>query len=75
MIVINGTKYSCKSCIRGHRSSRCHHTDRLLVQVRKKGRPITQCERCREQREKHSIHQKCSCKKGKHVMKIEHLLL
>ncbi|KAI9311484.1 copper fist DNA binding domain-containing protein [Dichotomocladium elegans] len=61
MIVINSVKYACKTCIKGHRSSQCSHTDRPLLPIRRKGRPVTQCERCREQRLKHSIHQKCSC--------------
>src|SRR5437868_12026147 len=28
-------------CMRGHRSSKCTHEDRLLVQVRKPGRPLS----------------------------------
>ncbi|KAI5841742.1 hypothetical protein DFP73DRAFT_480624, partial [Morchella snyderi] len=30
-------------CIRGHRSSKCNHSDRVLVQVRKPGRPLSSC--------------------------------
>ncbi|KAF8457404.1 hypothetical protein BGX38DRAFT_784935 [Terfezia claveryi] len=30
-------------CMRGHRSSKCTHEDRLLVQVRKPGRPLSSC--------------------------------
>ncbi|KAI8093730.1 copper fist DNA binding domain-containing protein [Halteromyces radiatus] len=63
MIVINNTKYACSACIKGHRSSQCKHTDRRLWAIRKKGRPISQCERCREQRRKNRIHQKCLCPK------------
>ncbi|KAF2230847.1 hypothetical protein EV356DRAFT_508157 [Viridothelium virens] len=30
-------------CIRGHRSSKCEHKDRVLVEVRKPGRPLSAC--------------------------------
>lgn len=30
-------------CIRGHRSSKCKHEDRVLIEVRKPGRPLTTC--------------------------------
>ncbi|CAL9735968.1 metal-binding activator 1 [Monosporozyma servazzii] len=39
MIIYNGDKYACISCIRGHRSSTCKHTGRMLVKVRTRGRP------------------------------------
>lgn len=39
MILIDGTKYSCLECVRGHRSSLCRHHMRPLLQVRSKGRP------------------------------------
>ncbi|KAG0640420.1 hypothetical protein HOY80DRAFT_884817 [Tuber brumale] len=29
--------------MRGHRSSKCNHTDRILVKVRKPGRPLSSC--------------------------------
>ncbi|KAI8329140.1 copper fist DNA binding domain-containing protein [Chlamydoabsidia padenii] len=63
MIVIDNVKYACTACIKGHRSSQCSHTDRPLSAIRRKGRPISQCERCREQRKKYRIHQRCSCLK------------
>lgn len=31
------------ACIRGHRSSKCNHTDRLMIAVRKPGRPLSSC--------------------------------
>ncbi|KAF8429250.1 hypothetical protein EV426DRAFT_216349 [Tirmania nivea] len=43
MPIINGVKYACEPCMRGHRSSKCTHEDRLLVQVRKPGRPLSSC--------------------------------
>ncbi|KAI9802678.1 MAG: hypothetical protein M1825_002700 [Sarcosagium campestre] len=43
MPVLNGVKYACEPCMRGHRSSKCTHSDRLLVQVRKPGRPLSSC--------------------------------
>lgn len=39
MILIDGVKYSCLECIRGHRSTLCRHHMRALLQVRSKGRP------------------------------------
>ncbi|KAK4511883.1 uncharacterized protein ATC70_003882 [Mucor velutinosus] len=39
---INGLKYACSTCIKGHRSSHCSHVDRPLFEIRKKGRPVTQ---------------------------------
>ena len=30
-------------CMRGHRSTKCMHSDRILVQVRKPGRPLSSC--------------------------------
>lgn len=39
MILIDGAKFSCLECVRGHRSSLCRHHTRPLLQVRSKGRP------------------------------------
>ncbi|KAK0109733.1 hypothetical protein ONS95_002412 [Cadophora gregata] len=43
MPLINGSKYSCEPCIRGHRATSCAHTDRILIEVRKPGRPLESC--------------------------------
>ncbi|KAL1929448.1 hypothetical protein VTP01DRAFT_1586 [Rhizomucor pusillus] len=59
MIIINNVKYACATCIR------VNHRDRPLLPIRRKGRPISQCDRCREQRLKHSVHQKCVCRQSK----------
>ncbi|ORX56751.1 hypothetical protein DM01DRAFT_1303029 [Hesseltinella vesiculosa] len=61
------------ACIRGHRSSLCKHVERPLFPIRRKGRPVSQCESCREQRRKFRIHQKCTCQQ--HKMKTQHLLI
>ncbi|KAL4076725.1 hypothetical protein V8B97DRAFT_1490200 [Scleroderma yunnanense] len=45
----------------GHRSSACKHTDRPLYEIKKKGRPVTQCEHCRELRKTKQVHVKCLC--------------
>ncbi|KIK93660.1 hypothetical protein PAXRUDRAFT_33927 [Paxillus rubicundulus Ve08.2h10] len=50
-----------ETCIKGHRSSACKHTDRPLFEIKKKGRPVTQCEHCRELRKTKQVHVKCSC--------------
>ncbi|KAJ9486904.1 hypothetical protein VN97_g6421 [Penicillium thymicola] len=38
-----GDKWSCQSCIRGHRSSKCAHYDRPMKRIPKAGRPLTKC--------------------------------
>lgn len=48
-------------CIKGHRSSGCHHTQRPLFEVRKKGRPLTQCVPCQESRRSKRAYGKCTC--------------
>ncbi|KAL1923848.1 uncharacterized protein VTP21DRAFT_8828 [Calcarisporiella thermophila] len=49
----------------GHRSSQCHHSDRPLYEIRKKGRPVSQCSQCRELRKTRHAHVKCLCDKSK----------
>ncbi|KAI0320393.1 copper fist DNA binding domain-containing protein [Amylostereum chailletii] len=60
-VFLNDKKYSCEPCIKGHRSSTCKHTDRPLFEIKKKGRPVTQCEHCRELRKTKQVHVKCIC--------------
>ncbi|OBZ85102.1 hypothetical protein A0J61_06844 [Choanephora cucurbitarum] len=52
-MLMNGEKWACETCIKGHRATHCKHTDRKLVLVKKKGRPSTQCKRCKELRVMH----------------------
>lgn len=52
---------SSETCIKGHRSSTCRHTDRPLFEIKKKGRPVTQCDHCRELRKTKQVHVKCLC--------------
>ncbi|KAI0705648.1 hypothetical protein C8Q76DRAFT_175176 [Earliella scabrosa] len=61
MVFVGDKKYACETCIKGHRSSSCKHTDRSLFEIKKKGRPVTQCEHCRELRKTRQIHVKCVC--------------
>ncbi|KAJ7691591.1 copper fist DNA binding domain-containing protein [Mycena rosella] len=61
MVLISSKKYACETCIKGHRSSTCKHTDRPLFEIKKKGRPVTQCEHCRELRKTRQVHGKCIC--------------
>ncbi|KAL0080068.1 copper fist DNA binding domain-containing protein [Phycomyces blakesleeanus] len=60
-MIINGSKFACGTCIKGHRSSHCSHTDRPLFKIRKKGRPVSQCTYCRDLRRTKQIHVKCVC--------------
>ncbi|KAF5351565.1 hypothetical protein D9758_007198 [Tetrapyrgos nigripes] len=64
MVLISSKKYACETCIKGHRSSSCQHTDRPLYEIKKKGRPVTQCEHCRELRKTKQVHVKCICQKA-----------
>ncbi|PWN32288.1 uncharacterized protein FA14DRAFT_162456 [Meira miltonrushii] len=61
MVLINGRKFACEACIRGHRASNCSHTGRKLQLVRKKGRPSSQCDVCRSKRANGSFHGRCDC--------------
>lgn len=61
MVYVNSKKFACESCIKGHRSSSCTHTDRPLFEVKKKGRPVSQCTKCRELRQSRKVHSKCTC--------------
>ncbi|KAI9281767.1 hypothetical protein BC943DRAFT_329542 [Umbelopsis sp. AD052] len=58
---INDVKFACATCIKGHRSSHCTHADRPLFEIKKKGRPITQCSHCRDLRRNRQVHVKCVC--------------
>ncbi|KAI8146170.1 copper fist DNA binding domain-containing protein [Fennellomyces sp. T-0311] len=61
MPIINGIKFACNSCIKGHRSSHCNHVERPLFEIRRKGRPVTQCAYCRDLRKTKQVHVKCVC--------------
>ncbi|KAI1784712.1 hypothetical protein LXA43DRAFT_194499 [Ganoderma leucocontextum] len=61
MVFVNDKKFACESCIKGHRSSGCQHADRPLFEVKKKGRPVSQCDKCRELRKTKRMHGKCTC--------------
>ncbi|ORY78858.1 copper fist DNA binding domain-domain-containing protein [Leucosporidium creatinivorum] len=61
MVLIDGVKYACHSCVKGHRSSKCTHTTRTLVEIKKKGRPTSQCSHCRDLRKTRAVHGRCDC--------------
>lgn len=61
MVFIDGVKYACDRCIRGHRVTSCQHTDQPLTMIKPKGRPTTQCAHCREHRKSKQLHTKCLC--------------
>ena len=63
MVLINGVKYACDRCIRGHRVTTCTHTDQHLTMIKPKGRPASQCHHCRENRKQKSVHVTCTCGK------------
>ncbi|EFX05811.1 copper fist DNA-binding domain containing protein [Grosmannia clavigera kw1407] len=70
-MLINGEKWACDACVRGHRVSNCQHYERPLQHINKKGRPVTQCQHCRSQRKNRSAHVKCDC--GEKTTKCVHL--
>ncbi|GMM30535.1 Haa1 protein [Martiniozyma asiatica (nom. inval.)] len=70
MVLINGVKYACERCIRGHRVTTCTHTDQPLMVIKPKGRPSTQCPHCKEQRRIKNSHVVCTCGR-KHNGKID----
>ncbi|KAJ1974313.1 copper-binding transcription factor [Dimargaris verticillata] len=61
MVYIDGQKFACEKCIKGHRASTCNHHDRSLIPIRRKGRPVSQCATCRELRKTRKLHVKCVC--------------
>ncbi|XP_750669.2 copper fist DNA-binding domain-containing protein [Aspergillus fumigatus Af293] len=68
-MLIDGEKWACEACVRGHRVSSCHHSDRPLTHINKKGRPVSQCAHCRGLRKSRTTHTRCECgdkKKNSH---------
>ncbi|KAI1301040.1 hypothetical protein F5Y03DRAFT_385688 [Xylaria venustula] len=70
-MLINGEKWACEACVRGHRVSNCQHADRPLQHINKKGRPVSQCHHCRAMRKSRASHVKCDC--GEKTHKCAHL--
>lgn len=71
MVYIDGVKYACERCIRGHRVTTCKHTDQPLTMIKPKGRPATQCAHCREYRKSKSMHTRCVC--GSNLVGNKHM--
>ena len=61
MILIEGVKYACERCIRGHRATKCSHSDQPLVAIKNKGRPSTVCDYCKALRHEKNSHPEGSC--------------
>ncbi|KAK3316424.1 hypothetical protein B0H66DRAFT_499806 [Apodospora peruviana] len=70
-MLIEGEKWACEACVRGHRVSNCQHHDRPLQHINKKGRPVSQCHHCRAMRKSRASHVKCDC--GEKTHKCMHL--
>ncbi|PQE25444.1 copper fist dna binding domain protein [Rutstroemia sp. NJR-2017a BBW] len=60
-MLIEGEKWACDACVRGHRVSNCQHSERPLQHINKKGRPVSQCSHCRTMRKSRSAHVRCDC--------------
>lgn len=57
-------KLACATCIQGHRASTCKHQDGSkgpLLVVKRRGRPLSQCQECREKRIRTGRHTRCDC--------------
>jgi len=65
-MLIDGEKWACEACVRGHRVSNCQHIDRPLTHINKKGRPVSQCPHCRGLRKSRASHVKCECGEKPH---------
>ncbi|KAF9121306.1 hypothetical protein BGW39_010640 [Mortierella sp. 14UC] len=61
MVFLNGQKFACATCIKGHRSTTCNHGERPLHEIKKKGRPSTQCPHCKELRKAKQVSVRCIC--------------
>ncbi|AAS52389.1 AEL295Cp [Eremothecium gossypii ATCC 10895] len=63
MVLLNGVKYACERCIRGHRVTTCNHTDQPLMMIKPKGRPSTTCAHCKELKKNRNAHPSgvCTC--------------
>ena len=69
MVLINGIKYACERCIRGHRVTTCNHTDQPLMMIKPKGRPSTTCAYCKELRKSKGTKPPGSCTCGRQEKK------
>ncbi|KAI9807564.1 MAG: hypothetical protein M1825_005504 [Sarcosagium campestre] len=69
-MLIDGEKWACDACVRGHRVSNCQHSDRALQHINKKGRPVSQCPHCRVLRKSRSSHVKCDCGEKGHTQSL-----
>ncbi|RAH69248.1 putative Cu-dependent DNA-binding protein, partial [Aspergillus aculeatinus CBS 121060] len=45
-MLIDGEKWACEACVRGHRVTTCKHHDRPLIHINRKGRPFATCSVC-----------------------------
>ncbi|OJJ42854.1 hypothetical protein ASPZODRAFT_136998 [Penicilliopsis zonata CBS 506.65] len=45
-MLIDGQKWACEACVRGHRVTTCKHHDRPLIRIQRKGRPFSTCPVC-----------------------------
>lgn len=62
MIIKGNIKYACETCIKGHRVATCNHSDRPLIEIKRKGRPSTACFHCKELRMVRNVNPSGSCK-------------
>ncbi|ORZ16640.1 hypothetical protein BCR41DRAFT_305416, partial [Lobosporangium transversale] len=63
------------TCIKGHRSTTCNHDERPLHEVKKKGRPSTQCLHCKELRKAKQVSVRCLCGKEDGMLKYNRDLI
>ncbi|TPR10639.1 Ubiquitin-conjugating enzyme family protein [Aspergillus niger] len=63
-MLIDGEKWACEACVRGHRVTTCKHNDRPLIRINRKGRPFATCSICNctpcESPEEHAKLKRCT---------------
>ncbi|KAI9203474.1 uncharacterized protein BJ171DRAFT_509722 [Polychytrium aggregatum] len=63
MIFWGTYRFACSKCQVGHRNASCDHLSRPLIELKGKGRPVSQCSFCRDKRRagQGHAHHKCIC--------------
>ncbi|KOC16070.1 hypothetical protein AFLA70_376g000961 [Aspergillus flavus AF70] len=76
-MLVDGVKWACGPCVRGHRVSTCEHHDRTLIRINRKGRPFVTCSVCNETpcpkpREHYKVQHSSRVKKTKPAPEVFH---
>ncbi|SGY79648.1 BQ5605_C008g05186 [Microbotryum silenes-dioicae] len=79
MVLVDGVKFACQSCIKGHRSSKCTHTSRPLVEIKSRSLvaglapgPLGRSDLSVPDRDHRGLAQLCTDKKGRPTSQCSH---